>query len=190
METLAVVSVSNIDPFVASDRMRIDHGSWMDAVLPFLLHLRVHNQQRIVRQVYRDLAFSVCPLILRATRLFVIPSNNFPYPEISSNTKTQAANDSSRPKVCQLITMIAYSWILAEETIEPMSFLLTYTFTTTLVAIDKSCIWKPFLRGLILELFAVRVVRYDAFSDLLINSWLNSIGNNSHLGCDLADILR
>ena len=79
----------------------------MDAVLPFLLHLRMHNQQRIVRQVYRDLAFSVCPLILRATWLFVIPSNNFPYTEISSNTKTQAANDSSRPKVRQLITMIA-----------------------------------------------------------------------------------
>ena len=109
MKAVAVVSVSDVDSFIARDGMRIDDRSCRNAMLPFLLHLGVHYEQRVVRQVYGNLAFSVGPLIFRACWVFAIPSNDFPYSKFSSNTKTQAANDSSRPKVGQLITMIAYS---------------------------------------------------------------------------------
>lgn len=127
MEAFAVVSVSDIYSFVARNGMRIDHRSRMNAMLPLLLHLRVHHQKRVVRQMYRDLAFSICPPVFGAYWLFVIPRYDFPYSEFSSNTETQAANDGSWTKVGQLIGV------------------KTYAFATAFVAVHKRCVWDPFV---------------------------------------------
>ena len=125
MEAFAVISVSDIDSFVARYGMRIDHRRRMNAMLPFLLHLRMHHQKRVVRQVYRDLAFSVCPLVFGGCWLFVIPGYDFPYSKFSSNPKTQAANDGSRSKVGQLIAVIAHA------------------FASALVAVDERRVRDP-----------------------------------------------
>lgn len=44
VKALAVVPVRDVDAFVSRDRMRIDDGCGMDAVLPLFLHFGVHHQ--------------------------------------------------------------------------------------------------------------------------------------------------
>lgn len=48
VEALAVVAVSDIDPLVSSDWVRINNWRWMNAVFPLLLHLCMHNQENCV----------------------------------------------------------------------------------------------------------------------------------------------
>lgn len=52
---LAVPAVGDVDAFVGSERVRRYCCRGRDAVFPFLLHLRVHHEQRVVRQVNCDL---------------------------------------------------------------------------------------------------------------------------------------
>lgn len=59
MQILLVVPIRDIDALVASDRVWVDGLCRRDAVLPLLLHRCVHDQQRVVRQVNRDLALRV-----------------------------------------------------------------------------------------------------------------------------------
>ena len=63
-----------------------------------------------MRQVDCYLAFSICALVLGVCLLFVVTSYYLPYSKLSSDPKTKAANDSSWPKVGQLITMIAHAF--------------------------------------------------------------------------------
>jgi hypothetical protein len=51
MKRLLVVTVRDIEPLVLGDGMRIDGWSGSDAVFPFLLHLCMHHQQGVVRQM-------------------------------------------------------------------------------------------------------------------------------------------
>jgi len=56
MEALTVPPVCNVDSLVARHRVWINGSCRRDTVLPLLLHLGMHNQQRIVGQMYGDLA--------------------------------------------------------------------------------------------------------------------------------------
>lgn len=60
MQFLFIISICDIDPFNASYWMWINSLCWSDTVLPFLLHLGMHNEQRIVGQMNCYLAFRVC----------------------------------------------------------------------------------------------------------------------------------
>lgn len=64
-----VVSVGNVDSLVPSYWVRIDRWRWGDAMFPFLLHLCVHHEQGVVRQVDRDLPF--CIRVLWASGIFI-----------------------------------------------------------------------------------------------------------------------
>lgn len=127
VEALAVVAVSDIDPLVSSDWVRINNWRWMNAVFPLLLHLCMHDQERIVWQMDGNLPFGVCSLVLRACVLFIVSGDDFAHSKFSGNPKTQAADDGTWPKVGELIGVIAYA------------------FGTSFVAVNKSCIGYPFL---------------------------------------------
>jgi hypothetical protein len=59
VECLAVVAIGDVDASVTSDGMRIDGCGRRDAVFPFLLHLGVHDEQGVMWQVNRELAFGI-----------------------------------------------------------------------------------------------------------------------------------
>lgn len=44
MKALAVIPIGHIDASIPGDRMRIDGCSGVNAVFPFLLHLRMHHE--------------------------------------------------------------------------------------------------------------------------------------------------
>ena len=48
VKAVAIVPVSDIDSFVTCNGVRINHRRGVNAMLPLLLHLGVHDQQRIV----------------------------------------------------------------------------------------------------------------------------------------------
>ena len=171
MEALRVVPVGDIDALIASDGMRVNSRRRVDAVLPFLLHLGMHDEQRIVREMNGHLPLGICSSIIGIGLLLVISGENFSYPELPSNPKTQAANDSSWSQVGELIRMI------------------TNTFTSSLVAVRESCVWNPLFWRLVFELLASWVVMPDSLSDFFIDSLLYVSRDFTHLRCDLANIL-
>lgn len=59
MKISFIISISDIDASVTSDRMRVDGLCRGDAVLPLLLHLSVHDQQRVMREVDGNLSLGV-----------------------------------------------------------------------------------------------------------------------------------
>ena len=79
-----VVPIRDIDSFVTSDRVGIDRGGGRHAVLPLLLHFCMHNQQRVVGEVDRYLAFGTS--VGRFLRVIVLGENT-PDPELSSNAE-------------------------------------------------------------------------------------------------------
>jgi hypothetical protein len=127
MKTFTVVTVSDINPLVSSNWVRIDDWRWVYAMLPLFLHLCVHDKERIMRQMYSNLAFSICSLIFRVCTLFIIPSNNLSHSKFSGNSKTQATDDGSWSKVSQLISVV------------------TYALAAALVAVDKGSVGYPFV---------------------------------------------
>ncbi len=56
VQTGSVVAIRDVDALVAGNGVRINGRRGCDAVFPFLLHLRVHDEQGVVREVDRDLA--------------------------------------------------------------------------------------------------------------------------------------
>ena len=52
-----------------------------------------------MREVYGNLAFCVCSLVLRAHLVVVVSSYDSPYAKFASNAETKATDDGSRPKV-------------------------------------------------------------------------------------------
>lgn len=171
LKTFPVMAVGDIDPFIPSNRMGIDGGSRMDAVLPFLLHLRMHHQKRIVGQMDCYLTFSICSLILRACGVVIISSDNLADSKLSGDTKTQATNDCSWSEIRELIRVV------------------TYAFASSGVAICESRVWYPLFWRLVFELLAIRVVRLDSFGDLLIYSSLHFGRDHAHLRLNLPHIL-
>lgn len=90
MKAFAIVPIGDVDTLVASDGMRINDLGRMDAMLPLFLHFGMHHQERIMRKVYGNLSFSVCPqsILLRFIGLCVLISgNNFPNSKFSCNSK-------------------------------------------------------------------------------------------------------
>jgi hypothetical protein len=59
MQTILVKTIRDIQPFILCKWVRIDSLSRSYRVFPFLLHLGVHDQERIVRQVDANLALRI-----------------------------------------------------------------------------------------------------------------------------------
>lgn len=155
MEAFAVMAIGDVNPFIASDGVRVDGSGRMNAMLPFFLHLRVHDEQRIVWKMNCDLAFSVGSEFIfgfqiSALDFTIISGHNLANPELSRDTETEAANDCSWTKICELVRVIAYALAAA------------------FVAIDKGGVRYPLLRRLILEFFSIFIMIFDPFLDLHI----------------------
>lgn len=58
-----IVPIRHIDPPVPGNRVRLNRRRGRHAVLPRLLHLGVHHEQRVVREVDGDLALGVVVLV-------------------------------------------------------------------------------------------------------------------------------
>lgn len=61
MKALTIMSVSDINTLVSGDWMRINNLSTVNAMLELFLHFSMHHKKRIMRQVYRHLAFDIRP---------------------------------------------------------------------------------------------------------------------------------
>ncbi len=59
MQSCFVISIRDIDPLVSSNGVRVNGLSGRNAVLPLLLHLGVHNKERIVGEMDGDLSFCI-----------------------------------------------------------------------------------------------------------------------------------
>lgn len=69
MEAVAITAVRDINTPVSRDRVRINGRRRRDAVLPLFLHLGVHHQQRVVREVDGDLALGIGAVAVFRTSL-------------------------------------------------------------------------------------------------------------------------
>ena len=105
VKAFAIVSIRDVDAFVSCNRMRVDGRGRVDAVLPLFLHFGVHHQQRVVRQMDRDLAFGIAPhavslSLVSGSVVLVIASHDLPNAEFPGNAEADAADRGSWTKVC------------------------------------------------------------------------------------------
>ena len=93
--------------------MRVNGLCRGNAMLPFFLHLGVHDKQRIMREVDSNLALCISSFIIsflcfRRTRcvfsftgtLITIASHNMSNPELTGDSEAQAADHWVRAEVC------------------------------------------------------------------------------------------
>lgn len=59
VEVRLIVPVSDVDALVSGNRVRVDGLRRGNTVLPFLLHLCMHHQQRVVGEMNGDLTLGI-----------------------------------------------------------------------------------------------------------------------------------
>ncbi len=92
--------------------------------------------------------------------------------ELSRHPKRYRTDDCSRAKVRELIAVVSH------------------TLCSAVIAVDESHVGFPGVWRLMLELFAVGVMVFDAFFDLFIDRFFNDRRNFAHVGSELPDILK
>lgn len=160
-----VVPVRDVDPLVARHRVRLDGLGGSHTVLPLLLHLSVHDEQGVVRQMDRDLALCVSDGLVR------VVGQDSPDAELTCNTEGEGADDGSRPEVSELVTVPAD------------------TLTGPVVAVYEGGVWVPGVGRLVLQLLGVGVAGCDAGCYLLVHRVLDSGFYLGEEGRDAADVL-
>lgn len=143
-----VVAVRDVDAPVAGHGVRVDGMGWRDAVLPGFLHLGVHDQQRVVRQVDGDLARGVgigVPVL----------GHDPPDAKLPGHTQGERPYDGAGPEVGELVRVPAYG------------------LGGAVVAVDERGVGGPRWRGLVPEFGCPRVVGPDALLDLLVDGLLD-----------------
>ena len=174
MKLLPVMSIRDIDPFVAGDRMRNNRLCRVDTMLPLFLHLGMHHQKRVVRKMYGDLALSIrskVVVMFTVRSLIFVPRDYLPDSELPRHSQTQTPDHRPWAEIGQLIGMV------------------THTFSTALVAVHKSSIGRPLLSGLVPQLPPIRIARLDPLRNLLIDRRLHHARNGPHTRRDLPNIL-
>jgi hypothetical protein len=88
-----------------------------DGVLPLFLHLGVHNEQRVVWEMYRDLALcigerAVCFAILVTLCDYLADT------KLASYAKAEATDNCTRAEICELICVVAYILFSAVITVD------------------------------------------------------------------------
>jgi hypothetical protein len=123
-----------------------------------------------VWEVDRDLSLSIGESAV--VFAILIPFSHDPADsELSSYTKTKAADDCAGSEVCKLISVVSDILLSA------------------IIAIYESSIRLPRMRRLVLELFAVRVEVADPALDFTIDSIFDLRTCSEHFGYALANIL-
>ena len=107
VKRLAIVAVRDVDASVPSDGVRIDGGRRRDAMLPLLLHLGVHHEQRVMRQVDSDLTLGVGVVVAIVLVVF-IPGHDTSHAELSRHAEREGSDDGARAEVCELVAVLFY----------------------------------------------------------------------------------
>ena len=92
--------------------------------------------------------------------------------ELSPYPEGYRADDCSRAKVRELIAVISY------------------TLCSAVIAVDESRVGFPGVWRLMLELFTVGIMVFDAFFNLYIDRFFNNGRNSAHVGSEFSNILE
>lgn len=146
-------------------------------MLPLFLHFRMHDQQRVMWQMDRDLSFGIGPqtvslLLCPSLTVLVVSGHDLANAEFSGNAETDATDCGSWTQVGQLVRMVAD------------------TLGTSFVAVHKSGVWNPSIGGLVFEFFPIWIMTLDAGVNLLIDSSLHFHRDSSHVRRYLSNILQ
>ena len=165
----AVVPICDVDPLVPGDRVRIDGRRGGDAVLPFFLHFRVHDQQRIVREVDGYLALGIGVL---GGSVVAVPREDSADTKFASHSQRYRSYDSPWAQVRELVAVPANALLRA------------------IVAVHKRRVWGPRMWRLMSQLAASGIASLYAALDLLIDRLLDERLDLDELRGDPPNILR
>lgn len=146
-----VVAISNVDPSVSRYWVWINCLGWCNAMLPLLLHFSMHDKQRVVWKMNRDLSLRISILY---QVVFGVPRHNTTDAKLPCHAEGQRSNHGSRAQIREMITVIANG------------------FLRTIVAIDKGCVGRPLIGTLVLQFLAIGVARLDSVLYLFIGCFL------------------
>lgn len=83
MQTVLVTTIRDIDPLVLGQRMGVDGLGRRNAMFPLLLHIGMHDQQRIMREMYTNLALGICQRSIFLAVLVVVLGDNSAHAEFA-----------------------------------------------------------------------------------------------------------
>ncbi len=154
--------------------MRRDRLRRRDAVFPLLLHLGVHDQQRVVRQVDRNLTGHVGGGGGGgiSSRVVVVFRHDLAHAKFPFHAETQTAYHGSRAQIRELVGVVAY------------------VLRATVVAVDERRVGLPRLRGLIFQFLAFGVEILDARGDFEVDGISDESADLPHDGEDLSDVAQ
>lgn len=169
-----VVPVRHVDAPVAGHGVRVDGVCRRDAVLPPLLHLGMHDQQRVVGQVDGDLAPGGVPGLLHIVIVLVLVlgrgGHDPPDAELPGYAQGQGADDGAGAEVGELVGVPAHG------------------LGGPVVAVHEGGVGAPRQRGLVLELGAAWVAGPDAPLDLAVDGLADQRLGSVQLWRYLADV--
>ena len=163
-----VVAISDIDAPVSGNGMRVYGLSRGYTVLPLLLHLGMHHEKRVMRQVNGNLALGVR---VADYVVVVVPRNYTADTELPGDAQGQGSDDCAWSEVGKLIAVPAN------------------TLLRSIIAVDKGRVWDPRAWGLKLELLTSGVARLDAILHFQVHSLLHLGFHLDKLRGDSSDIL-
>jgi hypothetical protein len=121
MQIVLEASVRDIDSLPSCNRVRIDALCWRYTVLPLLLHLSMHYQQRVMWKVNCNLSLLVCAVF----HGFVVARHYFAYSKFAGDAKGEASDYGSGAEIGELVGMVSYTSVgqndLEEVVIEYLS---------------------------------------------------------------------
>jgi len=112
----------------------------------------------------------VCYSTVCLSMLFVF-SNDLSDAKVASYPETEAADDRSWAEIGKLVCVV------------------TYILLGAFIAVHKGSVGFPRMRGLVLELLAIRIKVMNPSLDLTIHDFFNFGTSLEHLGRALSDIL-
>lgn len=171
MELRPVVAVGDVNPRAPGDWVRVNDLRRRDAVLPLLLHLGVHDEQRVVRQVDGDLAPGVSVGVADGLTALGVPREDAPHAELAGHAEGQGPDDGPWSEVCQLVA------VPADALLRPS------------VAVQEGCVGPPPERRLVLELLAAWVARLHPPLDFTVHGLFHFCFDVLQLGGELAHVL-
>lgn len=171
-KVFAVPPVCDVDALIAGDGMRRDCRGWCNAVFPLLLHLGVHDEQGIMREVDGNLPRVVSGRGRWGRTVRIVFGDDFANPEFPLHPQAQTAYDGAGTKVGQLIGVIADM------------------LGASIIAVHERGIGLPRFGRLVLEFLAVGVEVADASGDLFVDGVADAVADLAHDGQDLPDIAQ
>lgn len=107
MQIILEASVRDIDSLSSCNRVRVDALRWRYTVLPLLLHLSMHHQQRVVGKMNCNLPLLICAVF----HFVVVARHDFAYSKFAGNAEGEASDYGAGTKIRELVGMVSYTVI-------------------------------------------------------------------------------